>query len=196
MTKEIREGDTFRKTLSGWKPFRIDAPIVFVSVIVGSAGVVFLTCVGGGLDPASAKDTLIFGGLFAASALVFALNAFIACHISEKGLSVVAQKEWEGLPRSIVESLAPLEVERIRLEHLIQESLSILNDLSEESLRRPAVQARADELADEMSMVELQIESTIDDFRQEAEVDQKMREIDKRTRRELDAESRADTWLG
>ena len=204
--KLIATGVTFRRTRRGWRP---DYLIDFIGGMSGIASfgslATFIVCL---LDFAFARYVLVreegmsdpfiviaSGVLFVVLATIFGATWVFESHLKSQGKTVEAPSMWDKLPRSAIETLAPLEIERTRLMMASREASSILEDLSENSLRRPDVEARIKEIEDEESAIGLQVKSIIDEIRQESEIESKMAEIESKTRRELAAEAKADAWL-
>ena len=204
--KLIASGVTFRRTRRGWRP---DYLIDFIGGMSGIASFGLLAAfvmslIGFTLarsvpvGEAGMPDPFIVvapGVLFVVSATIFGATWAFESRLKSQGKAVEAPSMWDKLPRSAIENLAPLEIERTRLMMASREAKSILEDLSENSLRRPDVEARIKEIEDEESAIELQVKSMIDEIRQESEIESKMAEIEAKTRRELAAEAKADAWL-
>lgn len=204
--KLIASGVTFRRTRRGWRP---DYLIDFIGGMSGiaSSGLLaafVMSLIGFTLarsvpvGEAGMPDPFIVvapGVLFVVSATIFGATWAFESRLKSQGKAVEAPSMWDKLPRSAIENLAPLEIERTRLMTASREARSILEDLSESSLRRPDVEARIKEIEDEESAIELQVKSMIDEIRQESEIESKMAEIESKTRRELAAEAKADAWL-
>lgn len=93
-------------------------------------------------------------------------------------------------------AIAPLEGQRRKLRSDRAEGQRILHALPGDSANRQRVQDGVDQLEVEMSALEMQIESIIDEHPLESETSRKIRAEDARTRKEIDAEERADDWLG
>ena len=204
--KLIVTGVTFHRKRKGWRP---DYLIDFIGGMSGIASLGSLAtsiiCL---LGFALARSVPIKGMgmpdpfiviapsvLFVVSATIFGATWAFESHLKSQGKAVEAPSMWGKLPRSAIETLAPLEIERTRLMMASREASSILEDLSENSLRRPDVEARIKEIEDEESAIGLQVKSIIDEIRQESEIESKMAEIESKTRRELAAEAKADAWL-
>src|SRR5699024_6219729 len=196
--KLIVTGVTFHRTRRGWRPSYL---IDFIGGLSGITSLcslaTFIICLLGftlarselvGEAGMSTPFIVIAPGvLFVVSATIFRATWAVESRLKRQGKAVEAPSMWDKLPQSAIENLAPLEIERNRLMMASREAKSILKDLSENSLRRPDVEARIKEIEDEESVIELQVKSMIDEIRQESEIESKMAEIESKTRRELAA---------
>lgn len=194
-----RHESTIKKTRSGWKPRRVKlcANIlvwtgIFTSIVV--AGLIDLVITSISSVGPFATLPIWIGGLFVGTAFVTA-GILLSASTTRDG-SFQTPEKWYGLPRSVVFTIAPLEGERRRLRGQCADGRRILHALPKDSANRQRVQDEVDRMKNEMSALEIQIESIIDEYALESETSEKIRAEDARTLRELNAEERADTWLG
>lgn len=194
-----RNESTIKKTRSGWKPSRAKpcASIlvwtgIFTSLVV--AGLIDLAITSISSVGPLATLPIWIGGLFFGTAFV-ASGTFLAVSATRGG-SFQTPEKWYGLPRSVVLTIAPLEGERRRLRGRCADGRRILHALPTDSTNRQCIQDEVDQLKSEMSALEVQIESIIDECALASETSEKIRAENARTRKEIDAEERADRWLG
>lgn len=194
-----RHESTIKKTRSGWKPRRVKlcANIlvwtgIFMSIVV--AGLIDLVITSISSVGPFATLPIWIGGLFVGTAFVTA--GILLAASTMRGGSFQTPEKWYGLPRSVVLAIAPLEGQRRKLRSDRAEGQRILHALPGDSANRQHVQDEVDRMKNEMSALEVQIESIIDEHALESETSQKIRAEDARTRKEIDAEERADDWLG
>lgn len=187
-----RRESTIRKTRSGWRPSRAES---HADKVVGTGiAVIFAACVIEAIGSHFAFLGILFTGSIVGISIV-AAGVFLSFSATRRP-SFQTPEKWYGLPRSAVLAIAPLEGERRNLRSDRAEGQRILHALPEDSLNRQRVQDGVDRLEVEMSALEMQIESIIDEHSLESETSQKIRAEDARTRKEIDAEERADDWLG
>lgn len=148
-------------------------------------------------DPISAARYVVMtsGPAIPTGAVMMLTGIFTDMLIRRRREVVYAPEEWDGVARSMVDSLAPLEQRRIDLRREIHHGESLLEDLDEDSTSWKSVQIEIDGLEDAMAEVDIEVDLIIADTHNEIEVNRQTDDIRHRSRRRLDAESGSDAWL-